>query len=141
MLSLRGYPRTRVGVYVPGLIADLKEWLADDDGDGPTDLGHSGMRIQEGMQTLSSDGKLITSSCSVCTPRPMSTAVSAAASTILPNFAYAAFEIDHWWTIAIGPISAHRTELIYSWFVCEDAVGGRRLRHGAILRGRPHDPE
>ena len=48
-------------VDVPGLIADLKDWFADDGGDSPADLGQSGMRIQTGMQTLSIDGKLLTS--------------------------------------------------------------------------------
>lgn len=111
-------------VDVPGLIADLKEWLADDDGDGPTDLGQSGMRIQEGMQTLSSDGKLITSKLlGSHTQADVDSSVSGGVM-IVPNFAYAAFYIDHWWTIAIRPISAHRTELIYSWFVREDAVEG-----------------
>ena len=42
----------------------------------------------------------------------------------VPNFAYAAFYVDHWWTVSVRPISAHRTEFVYSWFVRDDAVEG-----------------
>ena len=112
-------------VDVPGLLADLKDWLADDDGDGPTDLGLSGMRIQQGMQTLSADGTLITDKLlGTHTSADLDRAVSGGVM-LVPNFFYAAFYIDHWWTIAIRPVSAHHCELLYSWYVREDAVEGK----------------
>jgi Rieske 2Fe-2S family protein len=111
-------------VDVPGLIADLKEWFADDGGDGPADLGQSGMRIQTGMQTLSIDGKLLTSKLlGACTESDVETGISGGIMFV-PNFAFAAFYVDHWWTVSVRPISAHRTEFVYSWFVRDDAVEG-----------------
>jgi phenylpropionate dioxygenase-like ring-hydroxylating dioxygenase large terminal subunit len=111
-------------VDVPGLIADLKDWLADDEGDGPSDRGQSGMRIQAGMQTLSLDGTLITTKLlGACTDADVEAGVSGGVMFV-PNFAYAAFYVDHWWTVSVRPISAHRTEFVYSWFVREDAVEG-----------------
>ena len=43
---------------------------------------------------------------------------------VVPNFFYAAFYVDHWWFIAVRPISATRTEFFYTWFVREDAEEG-----------------
>jgi glycine betaine catabolism A len=111
-------------IDVPRLMADLKDWLADDDGSGPTNLGGGGMRVKAGMSTMSPDGSLICEKL-----LGTMTAQDVAAGTtggvmIVPNFLYAAFYVDHWWTIAIRPKSALETELVYSWYVREDAVEG-----------------
>ena len=110
-------------VDVPGLIADLKEWMVEE-ADGPAAQGQSGMRIQAGMQTLSVDGTLITRKLlGDCTDADVEDGISGGVQ-LMPNFSYAGFYVDHWWTIAIRPISTHRTEFVYSWFVRDDAVEG-----------------
>jgi Rieske 2Fe-2S family protein len=109
-------------VDVDGLQADLREWLADEGGDGPTDLGQSGMRLKPGMKSLSADGSLITDKLlGGCTEEDYGISGGV---MVVPNFFYAAFYVDHWWTIAIRPISARKTRLVYSWFVRQDAVEG-----------------
>ena len=109
-------------VDVEGLQADLRDWLADEDGDGPTDLGQSGMRLQAGMKSLSTDGSLITDKLlGSCTEDDHGISGGV---MVVPNFFYAAFYVDHWWTITIRPIAAGRTHLLYSWFVRQDAVEG-----------------
>ena len=120
-----GTHRTLCGVVdVAGLMNDLKEWLADDDGDGPSDLGQSGMRIQKGMQSLSADGTLITEKLlGSCTSTDVDNGISGGVM-VVPNFFYAAFYVDHWWTIAIRPMSAGKTQLVYTWYVRADAEAG-----------------
>ncbi|CAB4943078.1 unannotated protein [freshwater metagenome] len=120
----RGTHQTLCAVVdVAGLMSDLKEWLADT-GDGPSDLGQAGMRIRPGMQTLSADGTLIAQKLlGSCTSVDVDDGISGGVM-VVPNFFYAAFYVDHWWTIAIRPISARKTELIYSWYVRADAEEG-----------------
>lgn len=111
-------------VDVPGLMADIKHWLADESGDGPTNLGMGGMRLREGMQSMSPDGTLI---CEKLLGDLTMADVEAGVTggvMMVPNFSYTAFYVDHWWNIAIRPKSATETELLYSWFVREDAVEG-----------------
>ncbi|MEO6512596.1 MAG: aromatic ring-hydroxylating dioxygenase subunit alpha [Nocardioides sp.] len=109
-------------VDVAGLQADLGDWLADEDGDGPSDLGYSGMRLLEGMKSLSADGSLVTEKLlGSCTEADHGTSGGV---MVVPNFFYAAFYVDHWWTLAIRPISALETRIAYTWYVREDAVEG-----------------
>ncbi len=111
-------------VDVPGLMADLKTWFADEDNKAANTLGASGMRVKTGMKTLSGDGSLIS-------PKLMGELGPADAENgvtggimLAPNPFYAMIYVDHWWTIAIRPKSALETELVYSWYVREDAMEG-----------------
>ena len=111
-------------IDVPRLMADLKDWLADNDGSGPTDLGAGGMRVKAGMKTMSPDGSLICEKLlGHCTVEDAANGITGGVM-VVPNFLYAAFYVDHWWTIAIRPKTALETELVYSWFVRDDAVEG-----------------
>ncbi|WP_375479762.1 SRPBCC family protein [uncultured Jatrophihabitans sp.] len=115
-------------VDIDGLQADLRQWLVEDDADGAADgsvdQGMGGMRIQAGLETLSADGSLITDKLlgdhgADDIGRGVSGGV-----TVVPNLFYAAYYIDHWWTLAFRPLSAKRTVIQYQWFVREDAVEG-----------------
>jgi Rieske 2Fe-2S family protein len=109
-------------VDVPGLMADIKHWLADPDGSGPTDLGGGGMRLRKGMKSMSRDGSLISSKLlGDITPEDADNRATGGVMMV-PNFSYSAFYVDHWWTIAIRPKSATETELLYAWYIHEDAV-------------------
>ena len=111
-------------IDVPRLMADLKDWLADETGSGPTDLGAGGMRVKAGMSTMSPDGTLICEKLLGTITADDVADGAAGGVMVVPNFLYAAFYVDHWWTIAIRPKSALETELVYSWFVRDDAVEG-----------------
>ena len=111
-------------IDIPRLMSDLKDWLADKDGTGPSNLGAGGMRVKPGMMTMSRDGSLICEKLlGACTAEDAIDGVTGGIM-VVPNFFYAAFYVDHWWTIAIRPRSAKETELIYSWFVRNDAIEG-----------------
>jgi phenylpropionate dioxygenase-like ring-hydroxylating dioxygenase large terminal subunit len=109
-------------VDVPGLQADLREWISDPEIEA--DGGASGMRIQAGMATLSSDGALITDKLlGEWGPADVAKSVSGGA-TIMPNLFYAAFYIDHWWTLTFRPVTPTTCVVLYQWFVREDAEPG-----------------
>lgn len=117
-----GTHRTLCAVIdVAGLQADLKEWLADDDGTGPGDLGAGGMRLAAGKHTLSADGLLITDKLLGDHTKADVEAGVSGGVMVSPNFFYAAFYVDHFWTISIRPTSATKTHVVYSWFVRADA--------------------
>lgn len=120
-----GTHRTLCSVIdVAGLQADLKQWLSDTDGAGAGSLGVDGMRLAPGRQTLSADGLLITDKLlGHLTQADVDAGVSGGVM-VSPNFFYAAFYVDHFWTIAIRPISENKTHLLYSWFVRSDAQEG-----------------
>ena len=118
-----GTHRTLCSVIdVAGMQADLKKWLADADGDGPSDLGASGMRLAEGKKSLTADGELLTDKL-LGTLTEADHGISGGVM-VVPNFFYAAFYVDHFWTIAVRPVSATRTEFFYTWFVRSDAEEG-----------------
>lgn len=107
-------------IDVAGLQAEMGEWLQDEP-DEET-LGNP-QRLRTGMQTCSKDGGLITEKLlGACTVEDHGIAGGIA---MVPNPGYLAFYVDHFWTISVRPISAEQTELVYAWFVHEDAVEGR----------------
>lgn len=108
-------------VDVAGLQADLREWIAG--GESP-DGGTGGMRIKQGMQSLSTDGRLISRKLlGGWGPEDVDSAVSGGA-TIMPNLFYAVFYIDHWWALTFRPITPTTCVVLYQWFVREDAEEG-----------------
>jgi phenylpropionate dioxygenase-like ring-hydroxylating dioxygenase large terminal subunit len=118
-------------IDVAGLQADLKKWLADEDGDA--DLGVDGMRLAAGKQTLSADGRLITDKLLGTLTQDDVDAGASGGVWVDPNFFYAAFYVDHFWTITIRPISENRTHLLYSWFVRSDAEEGVDFDMGRLI--------
>jgi phenylpropionate dioxygenase-like ring-hydroxylating dioxygenase large terminal subunit len=109
-------------VDVAGLQADLQAWI--NDADEEADGGSRGMPIQQGMQTLSMDGTLITSKLlGDFTEADLGSTVSAGA-TLMPNLFYAVFYIDHWWALTFRPVSATECVVLYQWFVRGDAEPG-----------------
>lgn len=118
-------------VDVAGLQADLREWLVD--GNENAEHGASGMRIQEGMQTLSVDGTLITDKLlGDMGPEDVGRSVSGGV-TIMPNLFYAVFYIDHWWTLTFRPVTATTCVVLYQWFVREDAEAGVDYDVGKLI--------
>lgn len=112
-------------IDVSGLMTDLKDWLGDSRGEGTANLGASGMRVKPGMKTMSPDGELICEKLlGNCTSEDAAKGFTGGLM-IVPNFFYANFYSDHWWTIAIRPKSAVETDLVYSWFVRHDADEGK----------------
>lgn len=106
-------------IDVAGLQAEMGEWLQDEEADT---LGMP-QRLRTGMQTCSKDGRLITEKLlGACTLEDHGIAGGIA---MMPNPAYIAFYVDHFWTISIRPLTAQSTELVYAWFVHEDAEEGR----------------
>lgn len=109
-------------VDVAALQADLREWISDPDVEA--DGGASGMRIQPGMATLSSDGTLITEKLlGGWGPEDVGDSVSGGV-TIMPNLFYAVFYIDHWWTLTFRPLTSTTCVVLYQWFVRHDAEPG-----------------
>lgn len=109
-------------VDVAGLQADLRAWINDPEAEA--DGGAAGMRIQPGMQTLSADGTLITTKLlGEWQPENLDDAVSAGA-TLMPILFYAVFYIDHWWALTFRPLTPTSCEVVYQWFVREDAEPG-----------------
>lgn len=109
-------------IDVPRLMADLADWIPADGPDDGGNLGSGGMQVRPGFQTMSANGRLICEKLlGSCTPDDAENAITAG-MMVLPNFFYAAFYVDHWWTIAVRPRSATQTQLIYAWYVHEDAV-------------------
>lgn len=111
-------------IDVPRLMSDLKEWLATGDGGGNANLGLDGMHVKQGARTMSPDGTLICEKLLGKNSMADADAGITGGIMLVPNFLYAAFYVDHWWTIAIRPRSAHKTQLIYSWYVRADAEAG-----------------
>ena len=111
-------------IDVPGLIADLKLWLDDQGGGNDNALAAGGMRVKKGMKTMSPDGDLICGKLlGNLTAEDAAIGITAGVM-VIPNFFVGMFYVDHWWTIAIRPKSATETELLYQWFVRDDAVEG-----------------
>ncbi|KRB85333.1 hypothetical protein ASE00_00550 [Sphingomonas sp. Root710] len=106
-------------IDVAALQADMGEWMGDDA--VASDLGVP-QRLKPGLPTCSTDGSLITEKLlGTCTAEDHGIA---GGINMVPNPAYIAFYVDHYWAISIRPISAQTTELVYSWFVRKDAVEG-----------------
>jgi phenylpropionate dioxygenase-like ring-hydroxylating dioxygenase large terminal subunit len=109
-------------VDVAGLQADLRDWINDPEAEA--DGGAAGMRIKQGMQTLSTDGTLISPKLlGEWGEEHLGDAVSAGA-TLMPNLFYAVFYIDHWWALTFRPLTPTTCEVVYQWFVREDAEPG-----------------
>ncbi len=111
-------------VDVTRLVADLGDWIPTDTSGRDGNLGSGGMHVRPGFQTMSADGQLICEKLlGRCTTGDAENTVTDG-MIVLPNFFYAAFYVDHWWTIAIRPQSAAKTQLIYAWYVRDDATQG-----------------
>lgn len=107
-------------IDVAALQAEMGEWMQDED--QPETLGNP-QRLRAGIQSCSKDGTLITEKLlGKCTADDHGIAGGIA---MMPNPSYIAFYVDHFWTISIRPLSAQATELVYSWFVRDDAEEGR----------------
>ena len=107
-------------IDVAGLQAEMGEWMQDED--AAEVLGNP-QRLREGMQSCSADGTLIAKKLlGTCTAQDHGIA---GGINVVPNPAYLAFYVDHFWTISVRPLSAKSTELVYSWYVHEDAEEGR----------------
>jgi glycine betaine catabolism A len=108
-------------IDVPRLMSDLKEWFSDDN-DETKDLGASGMHVKPGMKTMSGDGSLICEKLlGNLTAKDAADGITCGVM-LVPNPTFIMFYVDHWWTIAVRPQSATETELVYSWYVRDDAI-------------------
>lgn len=111
-------------IDVPRLMNDLTDWLAVE-GDQSANLGLGGMHVKPGAKTMSPDGTLICKKLlGTCTAADADAGITGGIM-LIPNFMYAAFYVDHWWTISIRPRSSRRTQLLYSFFVRSDAEAGK----------------
>jgi phenylpropionate dioxygenase-like ring-hydroxylating dioxygenase large terminal subunit len=120
-----GAHRTLAGVIdVPRVLLDLGAWIEADGGDEPSSGGQGAMALKPGKQTLSADGTLITEKLLGCMSAEDCAEGRASGVLIVPNLFYAGFYVDHWWTLTIRPLTATRSELVYTWLVRDDAVEG-----------------
>ena len=109
-------------VDVAGLQADLREWITDPD--AAADGGDKGMRIQQGMETLSADGKLITGKLLGHWRQEDVLGSHSGGVTLMPNLFYGVFYVDHWWALTFRPLTPTTCAVVYQWFVREDAEVG-----------------
>jgi len=115
-------------IDIVGLQADMGEWMNDDAAED--ELGMP-QRLRSGMNTCSHDGSLITDKLlGSCTQADLGIA---GGINVVPNPAYLAFYVDHFWTISIRPLSPRSTELVYSWFVRSDATEGQDFEIAKLI--------
>ena len=106
-------------VDVPALAAQLGEWLEDGD-EATTSGGAQGVALKPGMQTMTPDGSPVTDKLLGSCTQADAEHGATAGMLLVPNYSYAGFYVDHWWSHSMRPLSATRTELVYMWFVRDD---------------------
>ncbi|MDX8356473.1 aromatic ring-hydroxylating oxygenase subunit alpha [Sphingopyxis terrae] len=107
-------------IDVASLQLQMGDWMGDDA--VASELGDP-QQLKSGLPTCSADGSLITDKLlGLCTSEDHGIA---GGINMMPNPAYIAFYVDHYWAISVRPVSAEKTELVYSWFVRADAEEGQ----------------